>query len=213
MINRDDLIYILKKGVQAPSADNMQPWKFRLTGNEIEFYITPSKPPHFLEMGYRTLYLSAGCVIENMRLAAANRGYQLKPSYFPDPSNPLCVAKIHFEQSPHPNPLPQGEGRVRENDDSVIEQRCTNRKFYNGNKKIDLSLLSKLFGITASHQNFKLLWLTKEHPNYSRLCRLIGAADQIRFENKKTYEDLPPTLRFNASEVEQTKDGDRKSVV
>jgi len=193
---------------------------------------------HVFEAGHRTLYFSAGCVIENMRLAAANRGYQLKQSHFPDPSNPLFVATVWFERLDirHPeakpfatkkaesvqtnlaarfggkdlkdsSPFRAQNDNINEYDDSVIEQRCTNRKFYNWNKKIEPSILSKLSEITLSENRFKLHWMTKENPSYSRLCRIIGAADQIRLENKRIHGEFMPAVRFSLEEADQTRDG------
>lgn len=191
-----DLRAIITKGILAPSGDNTQPWKFRLLEDGIELYVTSGPGQHFFETGYRTLYFSAGAVIENMRVAAARMGLRLVPAYFPNPSNPLLVATARFER-----------GDSGGESDDALERRATNRKFYHPKKKIDASVYSKLSAVVSVEKGFRLLWITREEPAYSKVCRLIGDSDQIRFENKKIYEDLPPVLRFNPREVDQTRDG------
>jgi hypothetical protein len=162
------------------------------------------------EAGNRTLYFSAGCVIENMRLAATSRGYQLKPSYFPNPSDLLLVATLHFNplssKSRAGLNLPYLDDNGEEIDDTIIEKRCTNRKFYN-NKKIDTTILSKLSEIALSENQFKLHWMTKENPSYSKLCRILGNTDQIRYQNQRIMEEFVHLIHFNPREIEETKDG------
>ncbi len=187
---------IIAKGILAPSGDNTQPWKFRLIEDGIELYVTCRPEQHFFEAGRRTLYFSAGAVIENMRVAAARMGLRLIPTYFPNASNPLFVAALRFEQ-----------GNSEGGNDNALERRATNRKFYHSKKKIDTSVFSKLSAVVSAQKGFRLLWITREERAYSKVCRIIGGSDQIRFENKKIYEGLPPVLRFSPREADQTRDG------
>ena len=196
-MNQNEIRSITKKGILAPSADNLQPWKFRLGENQVDLFLDPEHAKNFCDEGYAVSHLSAGAVIENMRVASAQMGYWLSPSYFPEKGNPAWVATMRFtpmEQQGHPH-FP------------VLEARTTNRKFYHVRRKIDMSTYSKLEQMVESEKGFKLKWLKKGSSSYSKLCRLIGKADQIRFENERLHRELFETLRYNQEEVQKTKDG------
>lgn len=195
-MTHQELHAIIAKGILAPSGDNTQPWKFRLLEDGVELYVTMGREPHFFEAGFRTLYFSAGAVIENMRVAAGRLGYRSIPSYFPNMSDPLFVVTVRFKR----------EDSRRESDE-VLTRRVTNRKFYDKNRQLEPPIFQKLSGVVSSEKGFQLLWIKKSEPSYTKICKIIGDSDQIRFENKKIYEDLPPTLRFSPREAEETKDG------
>ena len=197
VMNQDDLQYILKRGILAPSGDNMQPWRFKVTeSHEVELHVMASLAHPFFEAGKRTLYFSAGCVIENIRLSAAQKGYRLNPIYFPEASNPSWAALLCFEKD-----------RSLKGDDSVIRRRRTNRKFYHWNHKVHPLILSQLSKAASEQDGFKLHWMAEGKSSYSRICQIVGEADQIRFENKAVFEELPPAFRFNHKGAEETKDG------
>lgn len=189
---------ILEKGILAPSGDNIQPWRFRLREDEIDIFLHHGHEKiHFFEVGNKSLYISAGAVIENIRVTAAHLGYQLLVSYLPDPQNLSQVATLRFEkvpQSGHPHSI-------------VLDRRVTNRKFYSLKRKINPSVYEKLEGVASKEKGFRLFWLKKEDHRYSNLCRLIGAADQLRYENKKIHLEFIETIRFSDREAQKTRDG------
>ncbi len=188
---------ILAKGILAPSADNLQPWKFRILDNRVDFFLDLNRVKNFCDEGLLVPYISAGAVIENMRIAATQFGYRLSASYFPEKTNPLLVAAIRFSEAKKEN-HPHVE---------ALALRTTNRKFYNVSKKIDSSIYSTLSNIAESEQKLKLLWIERNHPSYSKLSGILGKSDQLRFESKRLHKELFETLRFTKEMAEKTKDG------
>ena len=123
----EELNSILQKGILAPSADNMQPWKFRVHGEAVDLHLSFHADRHFCEIGLKFLYASMGGVIENIRVAALSNGYKATPLYFPNREDPTFVAQIRFERASR-----QGHPHY-----SVLDQRVTNRKFYFSGRLIE----------------------------------------------------------------------------
>ncbi len=62
--------FILNYGVLAPSTHNSQPWLFKIENNTLKIYFDPKlKIPQADPLG-RDLYISMGCLVENLIIAA-----------------------------------------------------------------------------------------------------------------------------------------------
>ncbi|MBI4358220.1 MAG: hypothetical protein HY584_02880 [Candidatus Omnitrophica bacterium] len=193
----EELHAILQKGILAPSADNLQPWKFKLAQDHVDLFLDPQRVKNFCDEGLFAPYLSAGALIENIRVASSYTGYWPSPSYFPLKSDPLFVASIFF------SPITQ-KGHAHY---AVLEKRNTNRRFYDASRKVDRSIFTKLDKIVESEKGFKLHWFRKNEPSYKKLSRLVGAADQLRFESERLHEEFVQILRLNQSDAQKTSDG------
>jgi hypothetical protein len=69
------ILNIISYAIRAPSTHNSQPWLFRLQANSVSvFYDEKLKLPQADNDG-RDLYVSIGCMLENMRIAAAHFGF------------------------------------------------------------------------------------------------------------------------------------------
>ena len=109
----DDLTAILDEARWAPSADNIQPWRFeRLDHNRVSVKIAKSQGIYDYRDGEPTL-LAAGGLFESMRIAAATRGrsctwswagstdddhritadFALDPTVRPDPLSPFLTIR------------------------------------------------------------------------------------------------------------------------
>ena len=196
-MKKDDLLLILQKGILAPSADNLQPWKFKLFDNQIDLFLDYDHVKNFCDEGYLAPYLSAGAVIENMRVAANHFEYSLTASYLPKKNDPLQVATLNFSVGN------QGSDPYY----TALDTRMTNRKFYDMSRRIDVSTYGKLERIVKSEEGFKLLWIKKNDLSLAKLSQILGQADQLRFESKRLHQEFIETLRFNQDEVKKTQDG------
>ena len=192
-----EILIILQKGILAPSADNLQPWKFRIGGGKIDVFLDRERVKSFCDVDYLVPYLSAGAVIENMRVAAGGLGLQLAPSYFPRSNDPLWVASLTFfpeQWRRHPH-------------EQALELRQTNRRFYQPWRSLNPSLLEKFKSLVPEQKGFRLSWIDRKQASYSKLCDLVGRADQIRFENQRLYRELVAILRLNEEKTRNTGDG------
>ena len=91
---RDRLLFLLRYAVLAASAYNAQPWRFRVTGDAIEVHADLERWLPLADPRRRELYISLGCALENLRLAAARFGYWHALRYFPDPDQPTLAAVL-----------------------------------------------------------------------------------------------------------------------
>lgn len=195
----DKIEAIIQRGILAPSADNLQPWKFRVAEDRIDVFLDPRYVTSFCDTGLLVPYLSVGAVIENMRIAAADTGFQQTVSYFPSPSDPLWVATLRFSL---------GAFTIAEHSrDPILANRVTNRKFFETGRQVPPALLTSLRQIVEKEKGFRLIAIPKSEPDYKPLSAMIGEADQIRFENQRLHRELIQILRLTPSQVQGSNDG------
>jgi len=84
-INRSDSTvrgnFLLKYAILAPSFLNTQPWRFEARPNEIRIFGDLKRWRKVADMDQRELYISIGCALENMLIAAEHFGYGHQVSY------------------------------------------------------------------------------------------------------------------------------------
>jgi nitroreductase len=88
--------YLLRYAILAPSANNLQPWKFRIAGETIHVLADTTRWSEIGEAGRRELFISLGCAIENLIVAADHFGYTCRVDYEPprDADTPDIVASV-----------------------------------------------------------------------------------------------------------------------
>lgn len=191
------VLEILQKGLLAPSADNLQPWRFKTRDNGVDLFLNPEHLASYCDEGFAAPYLSAGAVVENLRIAASAFGADIKVQYLPEPGHPLKAASIDWitgSAAPHPHL-------------AALEKRCTNRKFYQFNTPVPQNVYHALEKQTDPSQGYRLLCIKKGTSHYSELASIIGKADQLRFEIFRLHHELMKVMRFNDEETSRTRDG------
>lgn len=89
---------ILRYGILAPSTHNSQPWLFRIKENSVEIYSNSLIHIKEADPKGRDLYISLGCVIENIVIAARYFG-MFKNIAYRIGELPGLVAEIFFIES------------------------------------------------------------------------------------------------------------------
>jgi hypothetical protein len=114
------LLVLIRYAALAPSSRNTQPWRFTVERNVVRLWADPGRRLPVADPDGRELYLSLGCALENLVVAAGCAGYRHEIVYFPEPAAPDLVSRIDF----HPAPTPGG---VRPPVPSLetVEGRCT----------------------------------------------------------------------------------------
>jgi nitroreductase len=90
------LKYILNYAVLAPSGHNMQPWRFRIVGSEIELYADRSQSLPSIDPHDRELIMSCGAALFHIRVALRRFGYEPIVRTFPDLEDPDLLAFIRI---------------------------------------------------------------------------------------------------------------------
>ena len=91
----DKIKFILGYAVLAPSTHNSQPWLFKIESNSCKIYYDKSlKIPEADPVG-RDLYISMGCVVENLVVAASYFGMFKDLKVILDDS---LIAEVYFQE-------------------------------------------------------------------------------------------------------------------
>lgn len=116
---------ILEYAVLAPSSHNSQPWRFEIGQDEISILKDLSRRLPISDANDRQLYISLGCAITNILVAADYFGFSVEVKYFPKGIDSAGVANICLGS----NTQVQKEQRLGHLF-SFIESRVTNRNKY-----------------------------------------------------------------------------------
>jgi nitroreductase len=116
--------FLLRYAILAPSVRNTQPWAFSLQGNRVHLLADFRKAQPVADPDRRELYISLGCAIENLLVAAEHFGFGHEIAYFPERGAPDLVATIIFAPGGTPSPARAGATLAsilgRHNDDGVF---------------------------------------------------------------------------------------------
>src|SRR5215210_4083684 len=104
----------------APSLHNSQPWQFAVGSSHVEVYADPSQQLRNADPTGRSLLISCGAAVFNLRVAAAHLGLRPRPHLMPDQSDPTLIATIDVDRR-------QGAADLRRLYDAVPARR-TNRR-------------------------------------------------------------------------------------
>ena len=72
--SEEKLTFLLNYAILAPSSHNSQPWKFNVTKDEILVFVDKSRRLQVADADQRELYVSLGCALENLIIAADHFG-------------------------------------------------------------------------------------------------------------------------------------------
>lgn len=173
----EKLTFLLRYAILAPSVYNTQPWKFNVSGDEIDVLADKSRWLRFADADQRELYLSIGCSLENLIVAADHFGYNCNVTYFPGPHD--LVARVVLQ----PKASPSLDPRLF----SAIDLRQTNRNPYEERaiKEADLLTLQSL----GSDQDVRIDIVT-DSATKKRFLDLTVRADQIQYSDVDFKSEL-----------------------
>jgi nitroreductase len=116
--------FLLRYAILAPSVRNTQPWAFSVQGNRVHLIADMRKTQPVSDPDRRELYISIGCALENLLVAAEHFGFGHGLAYFPERGAPDLVATATFEPGGVPSEARAGATLAsilrRHNDDGVF---------------------------------------------------------------------------------------------
>lgn len=92
----DQMKFLLRFAVLAPSGHNTQPWNFSIKDHEISLWVNRERSLERSDPRRRQLLIAFGCMIENLCMAANRYDFGVKINYFPDAYNHDLIAKVLF---------------------------------------------------------------------------------------------------------------------
>ncbi|MCJ7444318.1 MAG: hypothetical protein MUO26_07290 [Methanotrichaceae archaeon] len=175
----DKLKFLLKYAILAPSSHNSQPWKFNVSGDEIRLYGDRSKWLRVADTDQREFYISLGCALENMAIAADHFGYNHSVTYFPTADEEDLVAVVRL----NPNDQPSRNTKLFD----AILTRHTNRKLYENRPVLDSEI--QLLQSQSAETDLQL-YMTSDPDTRNKFRGLIVRANKIQYKDPDYKSEL-----------------------
>lgn len=94
------LRFLLRYAILAPSTRNTQPWKFHVTDQGVDIYTDRDHWLKVADTDQRELSISIGCAFENLRIAMRHFGLGYQVVYHPGPGRPDLAVQVRLTPSP-----------------------------------------------------------------------------------------------------------------
>lgn len=190
----DELIrFLLLAGIQAPSGDNAQPWKFITKNNKLSVLIDPDADRSFFNVNQIASIISCGAVVENIKIACSRVGIKPDIDYLSG-ENAVGVSIGFHPAQTKKDPLFE-----------CIWKRHTNRTLFQ-QKPMESHAIDSSKQSIACFPGAKLHCVTQRE-SLKKLARIIYRIDRIRTEHRALHEHLNQMIRFDLKDVYLSNDG------
>jgi len=177
---------LIPSALLAPSAHNTQPWQFSLGQNQIDISVDWSRHLAISDPTLRQLYISLGCAITNILVAA--RHFDLAPTitYFsPGDDKDQPVARINFNAADTANQPSE------DNLFNAIESRRTDRSIYDAEALTSTELAALP---TTGHDD---IFLIQDRDKINQIGALTEQATSDTLSDKAFKAELSNWVRHN----------------
>lgn len=185
---------LVRYATLAPNAHNTQPWQFALGSGCIRIYADYTRSMPTGDPGDRELWISIGCALESMCIAARRVGYAPTMDYFPEDEPEECL-RVRFERTEQDTGDPLF---------AAIPHRQSNRNAYEG-RPIPAADLTAIENV-GEHPGVRALVLT-EKGDFERVVGVIRRGFAWQRSSKEFQKELGSWIRFNARSTLAKRDG------
>ncbi len=174
----------------AANGHNTQPWKFAVQETTIEIHPDYSRELKVVDPQHRELWISLGCALENLLVAARATGYTAEVAY-PDSTDVIRVNLT--SDTPQPNPL-----------FDAIPERQNTRSEYDG-QPIPASDLDRILSLPIEPGvSLRLVTATNERET---LVEYVNQGNLSQYADTAFVDELIEWLRFNKKDALAAMDG------
>jgi hypothetical protein len=164
---REQIEFLLRYAVLAPSEHNQQPWSFQITPQGVDVFADSTRRLPVVDPGNREMTISLGAAIANLRVAAAHFGFESTLLFAESPAAG-AVATIALRETSGP------DARLKSLF-GAIKRRHTNRTPFD-DESIDPDALSTLLDVVDEYPDtFHVVF----RQDKQRAADLIAFADQL----------------------------------
>lgn len=178
--------FLLRYAILAPSSHNSQPWAFAIDGDRIEVHAVEDRWLDVADRDKRELYVSLGCAIENLCLAAEHFDIEARTEYRDD-GNPVAVVT-----------LAPDAGAVSDRPDGLfdgITERYTNHHLFE-DRPLPEDLTEQVEDCIL--EDDVTLHLIEEPEQKETVAELQAAADRRQMENPDYRKELGEWIGIGA---------------
>lgn len=184
---------------KAPSSHNTQPWKFSAEGHFLKITPDLTRALPVADSDNHELYISLGCALENLVIAASHFGYNANVMYDLNGEEDSVIIHLFEDEACSKNVL-----------FDAIPHRHVNRSSYN-REEIPFETMHQL--IKVSEEDGVVVKIITDARSINDIGNLTKEACMHQYSNPGFKEELMKWVRFNESEAQQTGDGLRAASI
>lgn len=189
MIPQEDLLFMVGRAVKAPSGHNTQPWLFKINDTSIEVHPDLKKSLPVVDPDNRELFISLGCAIKNLQIAASVKGYVCDIFVSGKGVTTIYLSKGNGDESLY----------------SQIDLRQTNRRIYNG-ALINDYVIQKLCNIPSGN-SVHIHYYKQRTSDFIKISDMILQGNTIQMSDNSFLAELKAWMRYNKREAVNKRDG------
>lgn len=176
--------FLLNYAILAPSGHNSQPWKFKIEGNKLKILPDYERRRLAVDPEDRELFISLGCAVKNLEIAADYFGMIKNKSYEIDIKEGKVGVEFDFKNGTK-------ESTDKELFKAIVE-RQTNRGEYE-DRNISKDQLKRL--IDGVGENGVRLKVFSEKKDKELLGNLVYSSNKVWFKSRDLVEELDGWLQ------------------
>ena len=182
----DKAEFLIRYAILAPNSHNTQPWRFEITKESIQLLPDLERSLYYSDRENRELYISLGCALGNLLVAADYFGFNVRIEYLPEfRLNGVAVELFLTKRTTK---------SLYSDMFSVITKRSTDRGVYE-DKQIDRHIINKLR--SRFKENGVSLEIVTGKKNIFQAADLVHKAIMFAFKDKIFKEELSTWVRSN----------------
>lgn len=187
---REQLAFLVRYAVLAPSGHNTQPWLFRLKGEQLELLADRRKALPVVDPENRELIISCGAALFLLRTALRHFGYAGEVELLPDPGEPELLARIRLGAR---RPAQPEEERLFE----AIPHRHTTRLTYE-KRELPGELVLQLRDAARDEG----AWLEVVEPGAREsVAELVAEGNRLQAANREFRRELATWMHPDRSRI------------
>lgn len=186
------LKFLIRYAILAPSGHNTQPWKFKIKKGAIEVWADMSKRRAGVDPDNREMFISLGCAIANLEVAAKYFGMMYEKKYVEGNSGLAAVFKF-------------SGGKTSSDNHTLFEAMCerrVNREQYR-EVPIDAAVIKKLERECGECGGAKMVLINQKNTK-AEVAELIEKSDRVWFKTKTLVDEMEYWLQ---DDLTYSKDG------
>ena len=190
-LSNSKMVELVRYATLAANGHNTQPWKFRVIGETIEIHPDASRRLAVVDPQDREQWISLGCALENLIIAAGATGFSNEVIY-PKEQQDFITVKLKTDTPNVSNLF------------DFISVRQSTRSEYR-KEALSNSTLSQLHEVTSEPGVF--LQFIETNSEIEKVLEYVNAGNLQQYGDKAFLEELIAWLRFNKKEALSTMDG------
>jgi nitroreductase len=186
----DQLEFLLRYAILAPSNHNTQPWLFKINAMDVELFADRRRGLRVVDPQGRELTMSGGAALFNLRVAAEYFGHQYRVESLPDLAHPDLLARFHLGLRSETG----GEDVLLFH---AIPQRRTNRQPMR-DQTVPSEVLEELED--AAEKEGAWLQLVLGDENCNAVADLVAEGDRRQWADRPFRQELANWVRTKPAE-------------